>query len=211
MKKILPQGLYAITAEDFSKGRDNIEVVKAMLDGGVKLLQYRDKEKSKLDKFRQCEKIRALTKEYDACFIVNDDIDIALSVESDGIHLGQGDLPIQKARAIAGADMIIGLSTHSPQQANEAVQNGADYIGVGPIFKTFTKKDVVDPVGFEYLDFCVKNIRIPKTAIGGVKISNLESICKYRPENICLVTEIAGADDIAKTVSQIIKMIEANK
>jgi thiamine-phosphate pyrophosphorylase len=207
MKK-MPCGLYGITAENFSNGRDNISVVKEMLDAGVKVLQYRDKYKNKIEKFKQCEIIRKLTLEYGVFFIVNDDIDIALAVKSDGIHLGQDDLPLLQARKIVGSNMVIGISTHSPQQALLAQEQGADYIGVGPIFKTFTKENVSAPVGFEYLKYCVENIAIPKVAIGGIKLSNLSEICKYKPENVCMVTEITAAQNIGQVVQTAMKIIE---
>jgi thiamine-phosphate pyrophosphorylase len=184
--------------------------VKEMLDSGIKVLQYRDKHKSKLEKLKQCEIIRKLTLNYECLFIVNDDIDVALAVQSDGVHLGQEDLPISKARGIVGGNMIIGASSHSPEQAKSAVKYGADYIGVGPIYKTFTKENVVDPVGLGYLSFCMKNIKIPKVAIGGIKLSNLAEVCKYNPENICMVTEITLAQNIKfiiRKAQEIIKMI----
>ncbi|MDR2772249.1 MAG: thiamine phosphate synthase [Elusimicrobiota bacterium] len=208
MKKEIPKGLYAITAENLSNGRDNIDVVKQMLDGGVKLLQYRDKQKSKIEKYHQCEIIRKLTRDCGAFFVVNDDIDIAMAVESDGVHLGQDDLPISEARKIVGAKMVVGLSTHSPKQAKKAQDDGADYIGVGPIFRTFTKTDAVEPVGLEYLKYCVENITIPKVAIGGIKIANLPSVAKFNPDNICLVSEITASPDIKKTIAQILSLIE---
>jgi thiamine-phosphate pyrophosphorylase len=198
----MPRGLYAITAENFSNGKDNIYIVKEMLDAGIKILQYRDKYKTKLEKFEQCEIIRRLTLDYNVFFIINDDIDIALSLQSEGIHLGQNDLPLVKAREIVGPDMAIGISTHLPKQALLAAEHGADYIGVGPIYKTFTKDNVVDPVGFGYLDFCVKNIEIPKVAIGCIKLSNLLEICRYNPENICMVTEITASENIGFTVKK---------
>jgi thiamine-phosphate pyrophosphorylase len=207
MKRLIPKGLYAITAENFSNGKDNITVVKEMLDAGVKILQYRDKYKTKLEKFRQCEIIRKLTFDYDVFFIINDDIDIALSVKSDGLHLGQNDLPILMAREIIGYDVSIGISTHSPEQAFLAVKQGADYIGVGPIYETFTKNDVVDPVGLAYLDFCVKNIQIPKVAIGGIKFSNLMEICRYKPDNVCMVTEITTATNIKFSIDKAKKVL----
>ncbi|MDR2676526.1 MAG: thiamine phosphate synthase [Endomicrobium sp.] len=200
MKRLIPKGLYAITLENFSNGKNNITVVKEMLDAGIKILQYRDKYKTKLEKFKQCEVIRKLTLDYGVFFIVNDDIDICLSLKSDGIHLGQSDLPITKAREIVGDDINIGLSTHSPEQAIRAVEQGADYIGVGPIYKTFTKN--VNPVGLDYLDFCTKNIFIPKVAIGGIKLSNLSKICKYKPDNICMVSEITMAVNVKLTVKK---------
>ncbi|GMO65301.1 MAG: thiamine phosphate synthase [Endomicrobiia bacterium] len=208
MKNQIPKGLYAVTAENFSNGKDNITVVKEMLDAGIKILQYRDKHKSKLEKLKQCETIRKLTLNYECFFIINDDIDIALAIQSDGIHLGQEDLPVSKVRKIVGHNIIIGVSSHSPKQAKSAVEYGADYIGVGPIYKTFTKENIVDPVGFEYLSFCMKNIEVPKVAIGGIKLSNLSEVCKHKPENICMVTEITSAQDIKliiKKAQEIIK------
>jgi thiamine-phosphate pyrophosphorylase len=202
MKKQMPKGLYAITAENFSNGKDNISVVKEMLDAGIKILQYRDKYKTKLEKFKQCEVIRKLTLDYNVFFIVNDDIDIALSLQSEGIHLGQDDLPLAKARKIAGPDITIGISTHLPKQALLAAEYGADYIGIGPIYKTFTKDNAVNPVGLEYLDFCVKNIKIPKVAIGGIKFSNLLEICRYNIENVCMITEITASENIGFTVKK---------
>jgi thiamine-phosphate pyrophosphorylase len=121
MKKKMPKGLYAATAENISNGRDNILVAKEMLDAGIKILQYRDKDKTKLEKLKQCEIIRNLALKYGVFFIVNDDIDIALAVQSDGLHIGQTDLPIEQARKIVGPDMVISLSTQSYKQANEAV------------------------------------------------------------------------------------------
>jgi thiamine-phosphate pyrophosphorylase len=207
MKKQMPKGLYAITAENFSNGKDNISVVKEMLDAGIKILQYRDKYKTKLEKFKQCEVIRRLTLDYNVFFIVNDDVDIALSLQSEGIHLGQEDLPLANVRKIVGPEITIGVSTHLPKQALLAVEHGADYIGVGPIYKTFTKDNVVNPVGLEYLDFCAKNIKIPKVAIGGIKFSNLLEICRYNPENICMITEITTSENIGFTVKKAKKAI----
>ncbi|MDR2708413.1 MAG: thiamine phosphate synthase [Elusimicrobiota bacterium] len=206
--RILPKGLYAITAQNLSAGRDNIDVVKQMLLAQVKVLQYREKYKTKREKYAECKIIRELTKEFNCCFIVNDDIDIALSVKSDGVHLGQDDLPILEARKILGADMIIGISTHNPAQAQAAVLEGADYIGVGPIFKTFTKDNVCDPVGVQYLDYCIKNIKIPKVAIGGIKLSNLAQIAKFKSENIAMVSEITSAKNIQDIIAKAKKIID---
>ncbi|MDR1721072.1 MAG: thiamine phosphate synthase [Endomicrobium sp.] len=210
MKKQIPKGLYAITAENFSNGKDNIRVVKEMLDAGIKILQYRDKYKSKLEKFKQCETIRKLTLDYGCFFIINDDIDIALALQSEGIHLGQDDLPITEARKIVGDNIVIGLSTHSSEQALSAVKHGADYIGVGPIYKTFTKDNGVNPVGLEYLHFCVKNIKIPKVAIGGIKLSNLLEVCKYKPDNICMVTEITLSKNIKLTIKNVQEVVNGH-
>ncbi|MDP4180398.1 MAG: thiamine phosphate synthase [Bacillota bacterium] len=193
--------IYCLTAEEYSLGRDNIEVVSRMLEAGIKLVQYREKDKTMLEKYRQCIKLRELTAAYGATFIVNDHIELARSVMADGVHLGQDDLPLETARHLVGNSMIIGVSTHSPDQAAKAIEGGADYIGVGPVFKTFTKKDVCDPVGFEYLDYAVKNVKIPFVAIGGIKLHNLGQVREHGAKCVALVTEIVGAEDIGAVIA----------
>lgn len=207
MKKTMPKGFYAITDDKHSNGKDNITLVKEMLDAGVKILQYREKRKQKIEKFKECEVIRKLVEEYKCFFIINDDIDIALDLNSDGLHIGQMDLSIEKAREIVGSDMVIGLSTSKPEQALLAQQKGADYIGVGPIYQTDTKDDAENPTGLEYLNFCVRNIKIPKVAIGGIKLLNLAQICKYKPDNICLISEVTMAQDVKAVIAIINEII----
>ncbi len=201
--------LYAITAGQFSLGRSNPEVVRQMLEADIKIIQYREKDSSMLKKYRECLIIRDLTARYAACFIVNDDVDLALAVESDGVHVGQDDLPPEKVREIVGDGMLIGLSTHSPEQAKRAVMEGVvDYIGVGPLFQTFTKKDVQPPVGLGYLDHVVANYRIPFVAIGGIKENNVAEVVRHGARCVCLVTEITGAENIGAKIQAIRRQIQ---
>jgi len=195
--------LYCILGEEFSLGRSNVYVAEQMVKAGVGIIQYREKEKKKLHKLEECVKIRSITKKSGALFIINDDIDIALLVQADGVHVGQDDLPAKDVRKLIGHDMILGISTHSPEQALAAVSDGADYIGTGPIFKTFTKKDVCAPVGLSYLKYVVKNIDIPHVAIGGIKESNLDDVIDSGAACVCMVTEILGAEDIISTIKRI--------
>ena len=202
-KNILKGKLYCLTAEKFSRGRSNLEVVKEMLAAGVKIIQYREKDKEMGEKYEECLQLRAMTKEADATFIINDDVDLALAVEADGVHIGQKDLPVKVVRNLLKPEMIIGLSTHSPDQAQAAVKAGADYIGVGPIFATNTKKDVCAPVGLEYLSYVVNNLEIPHVAIGGIKEHNVEQVIKVGAETVAMVTEIVGAEDIEKKTRKV--------
>lgn len=196
--------IYCITDEAHSRGRDNIEVVKQMIDAGVNIIQYREKEKNMAEKYEQCLKIRKLTREAGVFFIVNDHIDLALLVEADGVHVGQEDFPIEAVRRLVGKKMAIGLSTHSPSQAKEAIERGADYIGVGPIFKTFTKKDGCDPVGFEYLDHVVQHYpEMSFVAIGGIKAHNVAEVVRHGARCVSLVTEITGAENIVHKIKEI--------
>jgi|AMWB02.1.fsa_nt_gi thiamine-phosphate pyrophosphorylase len=151
---VLPCGIYGITAEKFSAGRTNVEVVRAMIAGGIRIIQYREKRptKSFSNMLDECHQIRLLTREADVLLIINDYVDIAQMVDADGVHVGQDDFPVAAVRRLIGPGKIIGLSTHSPEQAAAAVLSGADYIGVGPIFCTTTKEDVCAPVGLAYLD-----------------------------------------------------------
>jgi len=195
--------LYCITAEEHSLGRSNIEVVQQMIEAGVTLIQYREKDKKMKAKYQECQVIRKITKNAGVTFIVNDDIDLAMLVEADGVHIGQDDLPLAKVRQLVGDNMIIGISTHSPEEARQAVKDGADYIGVGPIFKTATKKDVCQPVGLEYLDYVVRHIPIPFVAIGGIKVENLADVIKAGARCYALVTEITMAQNIREKINEI--------
>ncbi|WP_272700116.1 thiamine phosphate synthase [Desulfovibrio sp. Fe33] len=210
-RNILDTDIYCLTAEKFSLGRSNVEVVREMLDAGIKLVQYREKEKKAGAKLDECRAIREMTREAGAAFIVNDDIDIAILVGADGVHVGQEDIPVEDVRRLVGEDMAIGLSTHSPEQALDAIRRGADYIGVGPVFRTFTKDDVVDPVGFEYLDHVVANHDIPFVAIGGIKEHNIGEVVRRGARCVALVTEIVGEKNIKAKITALRSKIEAAK
>ena len=195
--------LYCLTAEAYSLGRTNAEVVGEMIAAGIQVIQYREKDKSMREKFQGCQKIRQMTTAAGVTFIVNDDVDLAMMTGADGIHVGQDDLPVPEIRRVVGEKMIIGLSTHSPEQAREAERIGVDYIGVGPIFRTTTKKDVCDPVGFQYLEYVVENIKIPFVAIGGIKESNVREISGRGAKCFAMVTEIVGAENIKQKIADI--------
>jgi thiamine-phosphate pyrophosphorylase len=212
-REVLPPGLYGITAEKFSNGRTNIQVVEQMIKSGLKIIQYREKRPSKSYNtiLEECRQIRALTRAAGVSFIVNDYVDVAMLVDADGVHVGQDDLPVAEVKKLLGRDKIIGLSTHSPQQAKDAVRAGADYIGVGPIFATKTKDDVCDPVGFSYLDWVIENISLPFVAIGGIKLHNVNQIVQRGAETICLVTEIVGAPDIVARVHELNRTLATSR
>jgi len=209
MVNILAGGIYAILSEEHSRGRSNLDVCRAILDAGVRVVQYREKEKKAGEMYAECQALRDMTREAGATFIVNDHVDLALLVDADGVHVGQEDLPPAAVRRLLGPGKVIGLSTHGPGQARAAQTSGVvDYIGVGPIFATKTKKDVCDPVGFEYLDYVVEHIPMPFVAIGGIKEHNLPQVRERGARMACLVTEIVGAKDVrakARTLAGLMK------
>jgi thiamine-phosphate pyrophosphorylase len=202
----LPAGIYGITAEKFSLGRDNVSVVREMIAGGVSVVQYREKHdhKSFRAMYEECLAIRRLTRESGIPFIVNDYVELAMLVDADGVHMGQDDLPVAAVRERVGPK-IVGLSTHSPDQARAALAAGVDYIGVGPLFATQTKDDVCAPVGLAYLEYVLREIPLPAVAIGGIKRHNIDQVIEKGARSVCLVTEIVGADDIAGMVRRLRK------
>ena len=157
--------LYLVTNSDsFTSDEDFLNAAASALKGGVQILQLREKHSEAKRIIELGKRLRELCSIYNALFIINDRIDIAQIVHADGVHLGQDDIDIKLAREITGENTIIGISTHAPEQAIKAQNDGADYIGVGPIFTTPTKQGV-KAVGLEYLNWVSKNINIPYFAI----------------------------------------------
>lgn len=201
MHNFLTTDLYGITSEEHSLGRSNVEVVRQLVDAGIKVVQYREKEKKSRLMYQECLAIREITRRAKVTFIVNDHIDLALLVEADGVHIGQDDLPVEAVRQLIGDQLILGLSTHKPAEAQAAVQSEVvDYIGVGPVFSTATKKDVCAPVGFDYLQYVVEHISLPFVAIGGIKEHNIGELKRRGVSQFALVTELVGAADIQNAV-----------
>ncbi|MCC6347209.1 MAG: thiamine phosphate synthase [Nitrospirales bacterium] len=159
---------------DARAGRPLGTVVRTLLESGVRWVQYREKGRTKRDRYGEALELRELTRCFGACFIVNDEADLALAVDADGVHLGQDDLPLAEARKIMG-DRIIGISTHSLREAVGAERGGADYIGFGSIFST-TTKEVGAPQGIEALREIRAAVEIPVIAIGGINAGNADSV-----------------------------------
>ena len=205
MPRILPgeTDLYALTDSRLSLGRSVVEVVDALLRAGIRIIQYREKHCKTGIILQECQILRRMTLEAGACFIVNDHADIALLCQADGVHVGQEDIPVPSLRALLGPDTIIGLSTHSPEQARAAASAGADYIGVGPLFATQTKEDVCAPVGLEYLSWAAAHSQLPFVAIGGIKRRNIGEVVRHGAMCCALVSELVGAEDIAARVAEV--------
>lgn len=169
------------------------DMVRSVLESGVKWVQYRDKEGSRQDIYRNALNLRSITKDYNAVFIVNDYTDIALAAGADGVHLGQDDLSLQKARDTLGKDKLIGISTHTTEQAVNAEASGADYIGFGPVFHTETK-DAGSPKGIPVLHQLRRQIRIPIVAIGGITLENVRSVLETGIDAVAVATAILNGD-----------------
>lgn len=138
-RKKIPLGLYGITAENFSNGKSNVDVVKEMINAGIKIIQYREKYKSMKEKVLEAIEISKICKENDVLFIVNDHVDIAIITNADGIHVGQDDIPVSIIRKLIGNDKIIGLSTHSPEEAKKLLEKILITLGLALCFQQLQK------------------------------------------------------------------------
>lgn len=195
--------LYAVTdlkAADpqvFSK-------IEAAFRGGVDIVQLRSKTLSDRELLETGLKIRAIADRYQKIFFMNDRVDLALAAQADGIHLGQDDLPVKAARELckkASASLWIGKSTHSLEQAIAAVEEGADYIGVGPVFETPTKPKV-KAVGLELVRQVTAKVSIPYVAIGGIDLTNIDRVLQAGAKRIAVVRAIFSAEDSEKAACQ---------
>jgi thiamine-phosphate pyrophosphorylase len=173
-------GAYVITSED------HIKVTREACRGGARVIQYRDKNSNPRKMLEVSDKIREITIEFNSLFIVNDFIDIALMSGADGVHLGQDDVPILRARKMTPDNFIIGISTHSLEQATNAEKAGADYIGIGPVFSTPTKEKY-SPIGLSIVEEVIRNVKIPVVAIGGLDLDNISELSGIGVENVAMV------------------------
>lgn len=183
------------------KKRDILKIVEDALGGGADIIQLRDKS-SEDESFLQCARaIKNITKKYKRLFIINDRVDIARLVGADGVHLGQTDLPIEEARKILGKK-IIGISTRNLEEAKKAERRGADYIGIGPVFKSKTKKGL-SPIGLAILRRIGKTINIPFFAIGGVSHNNIADVKKRGAERVAVVSSAIKTKNVYQSVKKL--------
>lgn len=196
--------LYLVTDEKACKGKDFYESVEASIRGGAKIVQLREKNMDTRDFFKRALKLKEICHKHGVDFVINDRLDIAIAVDADGVHLGQSDMPIEKAKEILGHKKIIGISAKNMEEALEAQKYGADYIGVGAIFATDTKKDS-GLVDLETLKEMTDQINIPVLAIGGIGLGKLGYLKDTGIDGICVISDILGSDDPEKRTRKLLE------
>lgn len=198
-EKLKEATLYLVTEPS-----DNmLSQVEKALQGGIKIVQLREKNALGDEFLTKAKALRELTRRYGALFIVNDRADIAILSDADGLHIGQEDMPIAEARKLIGS-RIIGVSTHKIEEARKAAADGADYIGMGPVYATPTKEGRV-PVGLDYIRQVMKEIDIPAYAIGGISLDNIDEVKNTGATRFAVVREIMRAgnpDEVVKKLSE---------
>lgn len=190
--------LYVIIDEKTAAGRSLAGIARKAIAGGVDIIQLRPMPETLAKEISGIAgSIRNIAKKAGCLFIINDRVDIAYATDADGVHLGQGDLPIETARAVLGPDKIVGISTHSVKQAIKAQKEGADYISVGPVFRTPTKAEYA-PVGLGLIEKISARIKIPFFAIGGINQDNVNKVIAMGAHRIAVVRAVINASDIEK-------------
>ena len=199
--------LYVIIDPKLSLNPDIEKVVTLAIEGGAHIIQFRDKEISD-DEFNfLAEKIKKITQRENVPLIINDRANIAKSIDAEGVHLGQDDMPLKEVRGILGNDKIIGISTHNVEQALEAKKQGADYIGLGPVFET-SSKEIKDTVGPEMIKEVFSLVKIPVFPIGGINLSNLDQVIKAGSKRIAVISAVIGQRDVKKSAKELLERLK---
>lgn len=194
--------LYLVTDRGLMSTQTLTEAVEQAILGGCTMVQLREKESSSLEFYEQAQEVKRITERYEVPLIINDRVDIALAVEAAGVHIGQSDLPVSDVRRLIGMEMLLGVSVSSSEEAGKAMEDGADYLGVGAMFPTGTKTDA-NAVSMEELQRIRRMTNLPIVVIGGI---NQENAGQFRPmgiDGLAVVSAIIGQPDIRKAAAQI--------
>ena len=208
--KTFDTSLYFITDSTGYEEAEFLARVEAALQGGVTILQLREKTKSTREYITLAEKVHALTKKYNVPLIIDDRVDVALAVDAEGVHVGQTDMPVFAARKLMGDGKIVGATAKTVPQALEALEQGADYLGVGAIYPTTTKVKTVLTSTETLQDIC-KAVSIPVNAIGGLNQDNIDILTGIPISGICIVSAVMKAADPEKAAKELIAKAKALK
>lgn len=197
--------LYLVTDRELTLNRDLLFVIEEAIQGGVSIVQLREKSCSSQEFYEIAYKVAKLTKKYNIPLIINDRLDIALAVNAEGLHIGQSDLPYSVARQILGKDAIIGLSVETVQDARDAESLDVDYLGISPVFSTNTKTDTAKPLGLEGIREIKRFSSHKLVAIGGINLQNAKKIMQAGADGIAVVSAICSAESPRKASEDILK------
>lgn len=200
--------LYAVTDRHWLGDRTLYEVVKESLDGGATFIQLREKNLDQEHFLEEAKELKKLCAEYKVPFVINDNVDIALEIDADGVHVGQSDMEAGDVRAKLGPDKIIGVSAQTVEQALLAEKHGADYLGVGAVFPTGSKDDAIE-VSHETLKAICEAVSIPVIAIGGITVDNTSSLAGTGICGIAVISAIYGQENILEATKKL-KIVTSN-
>ena len=203
-------GLYVILDRQFLAGRDELDIASQIIHGGARVIQLRDKQSNKGELLLVAQKLRELCSQLDVLFIINDYLDLAMAVDADGLHVGQEDLPLPVIRRELPIDKIVGCSVTTLSQATKAQNEGADYIAVGSIFPTATKKGAT-VVGVDMLKELKRTVSTPLVAIGGINQNNIGEVVSAGADAVAVISAALGEEDVGGAVQELIAKMDLAK
>jgi thiamine-phosphate pyrophosphorylase len=206
--------VYLVTQASLSAGRTTDEIVADAIDGGVGVVQLREKDRTARERYELGRELRELTREAGVTFVVNDRVDIARALDADGVHLGDDDLPVPVTRELLGEDAIIGRSVSTVEDAEAAAAAGADYLGVGAVFATGSKDDIDDEehaVGTDRVAAIADAVDIPFVGIGGITAENATEVVEAGADGVAVITAITKADDPAAAAEALQRTVERGR
>lgn len=199
--------VYLVTDRGLLKGRKLTEVIEEAILGGTTIVQLREKLTSSLEFYEVAKEVKKITDKYNVPLIINDRIDIALAVDASGVHLGQSDIPCSIAKKILPKGKIVGVSAHNLKEAEQALKDGADYLGCGAVFNTSTKKDVTT-LSYEGLKEITSNIDIPVVAIGGINEDNISTLKGSGINGVAVVSSIIGKENVKSAAENLKELVK---
>ena len=197
--------LYAVTDRMWSEENGLKQQIKEALDGGITFLQLREKELNDEEFLKEALEIKDMVKKYNIPFVINDNVDVAIKCDADGVHVGQSDMKATDVRSKIGKDKIIGVSAHTLEEAKEAERMGADYLGVGAVFSTSTKLDA-DDVSFETLKKICQSVNIPVVALGGISKDNILKLKGSHVDGVAVVSAIFASKNITEDTKELLSL-----
>jgi thiamine-phosphate pyrophosphorylase len=203
--------VYLVTDRDLARGRPTLEIVEAAVRGGVSCIQLREKKCGTREFIEEALAIQPLLARHGIPLIINDRVDVALAVKADGVHLGQKDMSCRMARQIAPHSMLIGISVESLEDAITAQKDGADYLGVSPIYTTPTKTDTAQPLGLDGLRSIRSAVDLPLVGIGGLNAGNAAEVIDNGADGVAVVSAIVAADDPEAATRKLVEIVRAVK
>jgi thiamine-phosphate pyrophosphorylase len=203
--------LYVITDDRLCAGCTLTEVVRAAIRGGASVVQYRDKTATTRQMVEDASALWQLCREARVPLIINDRVDVALAVGADGVHLGTTDMPVAVARRILGPDKLIGYSPETLAQARAGEADGADYLGVGSIFGTATKRDAGPPIGLAGLKQMIAAVSVPVVGIGGITALNAPEVIRAGAEGVAVVSAVVGAENVEDAAQRLCAAVDASR
>jgi len=203
-------GLYVILDRQFLAGRNELDIVGQIIEGGARVIQLRDKQSKKGELLLIAQKLNELCSQADVLFIINDYLDLAMAVDADGLHIGQEDLPLPVVRRELSIDKIVGCSVTTLVQATKAQNEGADYIAVGSIFPTTTKKEAT-VVGVDILKELKRVVSTPLVAIGGINQNNVGEVVAAGADAVAVISAVLGEKDVRGAVQKLISKMDLAK